>query len=124
MKMHRFTISVAAKESITENQIVDLIKFLIDTGLADAEDTAKKGEGDLENSELALSLEINSPKPLKARCLVTVSGGVPDYVCDDDVEVQVFDFDDYNVDPAHKPRLPAHFADLAKSAGCTVEQST
>lgn len=124
MKMHRFTISVVAKKSITEEQIMDLLKILIDTGLSDAEDTVKKGEGDVENSELAISLEIHSPKPLKARCLVTVSDGVSDYVCDDDVEVQVFDFDDYKIDPAHKPRLPAHFADLARSAGCTVELVT
>jgi len=47
------------------------------------------------------------------RVLVSVSGGVADYVADGGVEVKIFDHDDFESDPQNTEKAPAHFADLA-----------
>lgn len=47
------------------------------------------------------------------RVLVTVSGGVADYVADPGVDVEVFDHDNYHADPKNTASVPAHFRDLA-----------
>ncbi len=51
---------------------------------------------------------------LSPRTLITVSGGVADWVCDDGVQVELFDWDNYNGDPINTRKVPANFQDLAK----------
>lgn len=51
------------------------------------------------------------------RCLIVVSGGIADYVCDDGVDVEIFDWDNYNDDPEGVDTLPSHFKDLAQPLG-------
>lgn len=61
---------------------------------------------------------------LKApRVLVTVSGGIADYVSDDGVDVEVFDHDNYNDDPAGAGRVPYRFADLAIPIDVPLDQA-
>jgi hypothetical protein len=48
-----------------------------------------------------------------ARVLITVSGGVADWVQDGDVDVELFDHDNFNDDPAETPKVRKEFADLA-----------
>ena len=56
------------------------------------------------------------------RVLIVVSGGVADWVCDDGVDVEKFDFDDYDdEDNANKIGVPVHFADLAESVNAPVQ---
>jgi hypothetical protein len=55
------------------------------------------------------------------RCLIIVSGGIADYVCDDGVEVTVFDWDNYKDDPEGTGPVPAEFRDLAEPLGIPVK---
>lgn len=59
--------------------------------------------------------------PGQPRVLITVSGGVADYVCDPGVDVELFDFDVEKDDPTGTSKLPAHFSDLALSVGAAFE---
>lgn len=64
------------------------------------------------------AVEAQSNKP---RVLIIVSGGVADYVADEGVEVEGFDWDNYNSDPEYTLLPPAHFKDLAEPCGIPVE---
>jgi hypothetical protein len=55
------------------------------------------------------------------RVLVVINGGNADYVADLDVDVVVFDWDNFNADPVQTDRVPEHFADLAEPLGIPVE---
>ncbi len=57
------------------------------------------------------------------RVLVVVSGGVADPVCDAGVDVEVFDWDNYNADPEGTGGVPSHFADLAEGRGIPVREA-
>ncbi|GAB2750446.1 hypothetical protein GCM10027019_31390 [Melaminivora jejuensis] len=50
------------------------------------------------------------------RCLIIVSGGVADYVCDTGVDVEIFDWDNYKEDPVKTGLPPERFRDLADVA--------
>lgn len=54
------------------------------------------------------------------RVLVIVSGGVADTVADSGVNVEVFDWDNYNDDPAGYGGVSADFSDLAIPSGIPV----
>lgn len=120
-KVHRFVITVEADEAVTAEQIAGSLETLINIGLADAQSTIEDKEGSLEDAELATSLTIHPFEGLQARCLITVSGGVADYVCDDHMDVEIFDFDNYEDDPQGTELPPKHFADLAEAAGVPDE---
>lgn len=47
------------------------------------------------------------------RVLITVRGGVADYVADNGVRVELFDWDNYNVDPFGTEKPGPEFRDLA-----------
>lgn len=55
------------------------------------------------------------------RVLVVVSGGIADSVYDKGVDVEVFDWDNYNDDPKGAGPVPAHFRDLAEPIDVPVE---
>ena len=55
------------------------------------------------------------------RVLISVSGGVADYICDEGLDVEIFDHDNYNDDPDETGGVPAHFADLAEPSAIPVE---
>jgi hypothetical protein len=57
----------------------------------------------------------------KPRVLIVVSGGVAGYVHDDEVDVVIFDWDDYSVDPDRAPPVPEHFRDLAEPLDVPVK---
>jgi len=60
----------------------------------------------------------------RPRVLVTVNGGVAAYVCDEGVEVIVFDHDDYMENALRPGPVPGHFADLAVPIGVPVADET
>lgn len=47
------------------------------------------------------------------RVLIIVRDGNADYVGDIGVDVEIFDWDNYNANPERTGALPTHFADLA-----------
>lgn len=59
----------------------------------------------------------------RPRVLITVSGGVADFVCDPGVEVAIFDHDNHGADPDGTAGVPAHFADLAAPLGIPIEDA-
>lgn len=52
------------------------------------------------------------------RVLITVSGGVADFVADDGIDIVIYDFD---VEKHEIVPVPTHFADLAAVVGAEVE---
>jgi len=138
-------IDVDTHFNLSARQVGELVYRLINAGLEDAQQTIENGEGDVGGAEMATSLNFTSivacpvyPEagesdqgvPLSAtamtRCLVIVSGGVADYVHDEGVEVELFDWDNYRAETAEgrvEMHVPAHFVDLAQPAGVPVQQS-
>lgn len=56
---------------------------------------------------------IGSQPQKDLRVLVVVSGGIADSVSDTGIDVEVFDWDDYNDDPEGYGGVPESFRDLA-----------
>lgn len=57
------------------------------------------------------------------RVLVVVRGGIAETYKDSNVDVQVFDWDNYKeADPENRIGVPKHFADLSKPIGVPVEE--
>lgn len=117
------TIPVKTNASVPPEQIAKLVQRLIDSGLEDASSTAMSGEGDIEAAELATALHIGPPVVADMpRVLVVVGSGVADPIYDAGVDVEVFDWDNYNAEAdSAKTGVPAHFADLAKKTNVPVE---
>ena len=138
-------IDVDTHLNLSARQVGELVYRLINAGLEDAQQTIETNEGDVAGAEMAASLDITSivacpvhPEdgdsdqvvPLSAtamnRCLVIVSGGVADYVHDEGVDVELFDWDNYRAETAEgraEMHVPAHFVDLAQTAGVPVQRS-
>jgi len=130
--------------NLSARQVGELVYRLIKSGLEDARKTIDMNEGDVVEAEMATSLNFTSvvASPVNSgadegehtvklgiaatnRCLVIVSGGVADYVYDDGVEVELFDWDNYRDETAEgrvDMRVPAHFKDLAESAGVPCQR--
>ena len=56
---------------------------------------------------------------MKKKILITVSGGVVDYMVEEGIEICVFDFDNY--DAGDKIIVPKEFAELADYMGIPEE---
>ena len=93
--------------------------FLIafDCQAEDTEHAQEQAENAYPGCQL-VSCELASSKP---RVLIVVSGGVADSVHDDGVDVEIFDWDNYNADPAGTSAVPSHFADLADPLNIPVQ---
>lgn len=128
--MHEVTLSIPVKTnaSAKPEEIAEIVRRLIDIGLADAaatlEDAANGEEGDVESAQLATDLNIGTPVVVAKvpRVLVAVSGGIADPVYDEGVDVEVFDWDNYKDDPEGTGGVPVHFADLAEPCNIPVER--
>lgn len=60
---------------------------------------------------------------IKPRVLIVVSGGVATYVADDGVDVDIFDFDDYESDRTVTHRPAKNFASLAEPLGIPTAEN-
>ena len=138
-------IDVDTPLNLSARQVGELVYRLIQSGLEDARKTIDMNEGNIVEAEMATSLNFTSVVacPVSSgadeggqavklgiaatnRCLVIVSGGVADYVYDDGVEVELFDWDNYREETAEGRadlRVSAHFKDLAESVGVPVQRS-
>ena len=143
----RITLRIDADTTLnlSARQVGELVYRLIQSGLEDARKTIDMNEGNIVEAEMATSLNFTSVVacPVSSgadeggqavklgiaatnRCLVIVSGGVADYVYDDGVEVELFDWDNYREETAEGRadlRVSAHFKDLAESVGVPVQRS-
>ena len=138
-------VDVDTPLNLSARLVGELLYRLLNVGLADARQTILRNEGDVVGAEMAASLNfsrivacpVNSganegehiAKKLGIaatnRCLVIVSGGVADYVYDEGVEVELFDWDNYRDETAEgraDMRVSAHFKDLAEAAGVPVQR--
>lgn len=69
-------------------------------------------------------LNLISAEPVVTpRVLVVVNGGIADPVCDEGVDVEVFDWDNYRDDPEGAGPVPSHFRDLAEPIDVPVEEA-
>lgn len=68
--------------------------------------------------------DVAKPSDAKTpRVLVIVNGGIAAPVFDDGVDVEIFDWDNYNDDPKGTGGVPEHFADLAEPIGIPVGEA-
>ena len=115
-------ITVSTKAEVTKEDVANVVRRLIDSGLADAAKTLEAGEGDIEAAELATGLNIHSPTVMAPpRVLVVVNGGVAETYADPGVDSVVFDWDNYRVATAETGGVPARFADLAARTKVPVD---
>lgn len=137
-------VDVDTPLNLSARLVGELLYRLLNVGLADARQTILRNEGDVVGAEMAASLNFSRivACPVNSganegmhiaklgiaatnRCLVIVSGGVADYVYDEGVEVELFDWDNYRDETAEgraDMRVSAHFKDLAESAGVPVQR--
>lgn len=77
------------------------------------------GVDDLGN-DLGNDLGVDDPGGnVNPRVLITVKGGVADYIADRGVDVEIFDRDNFEAGDSNLA-VPSHFADLAKQADVPV----
>lgn len=121
MQQINLSIKVETSASVSPEKIAEIVQRLIDAGLSDAADTIESGEGDIQGAELATDLNIHAPVIAQApRVLVVVNSGIADAVWEGDVEVEVFDWDNYKNDPKGTGGVSEPFAGLAKPCGIPV----
>ena len=63
----------------------------------------------------AMNMDVKSIEPFRNRCLIVVRNGVAEYVCDQDVDVELFDFDSYESSPDETSPVSLRFSDLAEA---------
>lgn len=129
MRTVNLSIRVQTESDMADSEIARVIEQLIDQGIDSAGNQLGLAlslphppeTGDMRlASELRVSGVDVASKP---RVLITVSGGVAEYVCDEGVDVETFDWDNYKVDPEETGPVPAHFKDLAEPLEIPVEES-
>lgn len=69
MKNLTLMVQISTNANARDSQVASVLKQLIDAGLADAAETVRQGEGDVETAELATSLNISAPVVLSTYAL-------------------------------------------------------
>lgn len=118
------------------NTILAALRFYQESGMGEPanrpqhiNDIATYGDqdGSLNDEgidQLCEHLNCNYTEPKLPRVLITVSGGVADYVCDEGVAVEMFDWDNYNAeedDSKHLLAVMPSFRDLAEPLDIPVQ---
>lgn len=129
MRTIDLSIRVSTESDMTDADVARVVERLLDQGIDGAGKQLKDimsaaypaDAGDVHlASELFISGVDVASKP---RVLITVDGGIADYVCDPGLEVEIFDRDNYKTDPEETGPVPAHFRDLAEPLDIPVEES-
>lgn len=71
-KQFNLNVTITTNADVTGEQVAEILKRLIDTGLSDAQDTIESGEGDLGSAELATDLNIGTPMVMPQETSVKV----------------------------------------------------
>lgn len=82
-------------------------------------DSARTQLSDLMSSLVVDDLGNDPGGNVNPRVLITVKGGVADYIADRGVDVEIFDRDNFEAGDFNLA-VPSHFADLAKQADVPV----
>ncbi len=129
MRTINLSLSVNTESDMTDADVARVVERLLDQGidgagkqLKDIMSAAYPAEaGDVQlASELFISGVDVASRP---RVLITVDGGIADYVCDPGLDVEIFDRDNHKIDPKETGPVPAHFRDLAEPLDIPVEES-
>jgi hypothetical protein len=137
-KTVKLTIEVECADHLDPNVVASKVNGLLALGLeVNQVNLGKFGYGPLMNTAAikryhdreAGSFKVG-PKAVcvagtiaKPRVLVVVKGGIAEPICDREVDVEVFDWDNYHADPDETSGVPEHFADLAEPARIPVEDA-
>lgn len=114
MQEIKLTLKVNAKAQLDENAVVELLNELLNSGMSQAATDIETGQGNTEQAKLMKELEIHALEVAKpATVLVVVEGGIADAVWDGNVDLEVFDWDNYNDDPVWTSPVPYSHAHLA-----------
>lgn len=115
----RLALELKIPGSLTAERAASLVQRLLAIGLEDARTSveAAGGEDGIEDAELASQFDVASLAELKpARVLVVNSGGMTTEWTEGLVEVDKFDWADWEEDPAQAYRPAPQFAALAEQA--------
>lgn len=94
-------MNLTSKETLKSciDRVQEIIDNMMDRGeFYDQDGRPYADSASLEAVRAELSALVECPLP-QGRVLVTVSGGVADYISDGSVAVEVFDLDNYDDDP-------------------------
>jgi len=123
----KLELTVRIEEPVAPERVARVVEAIIFNGISvwrlisEGRVLMRIEGGDLEVARLASAMDILQPIVAKpSRVLVTVGGGLADYVSDGDVEIEIFDRDNFDDDPSYTRCPPKHFADLAEPIGVPV----
>jgi hypothetical protein len=125
MQEIKLLIPVSTNAEISPDELAAVVQRLIEIGMADAEATLDRGEGDLDAAALVADLAIGDVTVAKPpRVLAFLSGGRLDAISDDEADVWTFDCDEYKASAYNDEEIipvPARFADFAKLINAPCE---
>jgi hypothetical protein len=92
-KTFNLAIRLTTNANVTGARVEEILKQLIDAGLADAQGTIESGEGDIESAQLATDLNIGAPSLVPQESSVKVKYW-DNYHGDGSVDTHQFDIAD------------------------------
>lgn len=120
MPVVNFNVALETDKDYSPEQLREFLSRVLRTGkgFAMGDDHAPTGLEDMiENVRMAEPVESVRP-----RVIITLSGGLADWVADEAADVVKFDFDaEEEEDWDYCEPVPAHFEDLARRANVPVE---
>lgn len=120
MKEITLAVKLQTEADITESKLAQILQSMIQIGIADAQATIEKGDGDIEAATKAVTIDVTSVNTIKVpRVLVRIEEGLAEVVSDTPIAHFICYVDKDNADPAFD-HVPAKFADLAVKLGLPV----
>jgi hypothetical protein len=122
------SIRVQTDSDMADTDVARVVEHLLDQGIDGAGKQLKDALSapyppEVADMQLASNLFVSGVEVTTTpRVLITVSGGIADYVCDEGVDVEAFDWDNYNDDPEWTGGVSLHFKDLAEPLEIPVEE--
>lgn len=112
----KFTLNIQGDTQGDLETALEEVLRLVSEGYLAGQDSNETGNYNFD------IIEAESATKKRQRVLITVSGGVADYVADEGVDVEIFDHDNYEAGDADLT-VSAHFADLAEPIGVPYEST-
>jgi hypothetical protein len=120
MPIVNFNVALETGKDYSPEQLREFLSRVLRTGkdFAAGDEHAPAGLGDMLESVI-VGEPVEATKP---RVLVTLSGGLADWVADETAEVVKYDFDaEEDEEWDYCEPVPAHFEDLARRVNVPVE---
>ena len=128
MRTINLSIRVKTDSDMTDADVARVVEHLLDQGIDSAGKQLRNALSapyppEVADVQLASDLFVSGVEVASTpRVLITVNGGIADYVCDEGVAVETFDWDNHNDDPEWEGGVPLHFKDLADPLEIPVEK--